>query len=207
MKQSLWAGLAAGLVLVAGAGPDMNPSRSGTPRAAPAAVALGTDPSTLQQPDDEPVTPLAVTLLEWGVPYTRGCDVYGLRVNTCLPGWPAGHDDLYGIDIGLSGEVAGDAAGVCCNFFDNSCHDFGGVQVGGVYNRINGEAPFALQVTLGHNRANALNGLQVGLWNVAARFNGLQLGLINHAQEGAGLQVGLWNECGANGSPLLGAVF
>jgi hypothetical protein len=201
-----------GLAAVAAwAGPDM---RSGRPEGQPPPLPEGTvpvatsvDTSRFAPPNDEPVTPLAVTLFEWGVPFSRGWDVYGIRVNTCLPGWTAGHNDIYGLDFGVSGELTGDAAGVSCNFFDNICRDFGGIQIGGVYNRVKGDAPFALQATLGHNRANAMNGLQAGVWNVAAGFRGLQIGLINHAEKGAGLQIGLWNACGTHASPILGAVF
>jgi hypothetical protein len=172
------------------------------------AAQTAVDTSGFAVPDDEPVTPLSVTLFEWGIPYTRGWDVYGIRVNTCLPGWSAGHNDIYGIDFGVSGEITGDAAGVSCNFFDNICRDFGGIQIGGLYNRIQGDAPAALQATFIHNRANSINGIQVGTWNVAAHFRGLQIGLlVNYAESGAGLQIGLWNQCGAHASPILGVVF
>jgi len=199
-----------GIALMAAAGPDMNPGRpSGVPPPLPAGtVPMGGNSVVAQTSHDGPVTPLAITVLEWGIPFSRGWNVYGIRVNTCLPGWTAGHKDIYGIDFGVSGEINGDAAGISCNFFDNICNDFGGIQVGGLYNRIKGDAPAALQVTFIHNRADTVNGIQIGgIWNVAARLRGLQIGLINRAEIGAGLQIGLWNECGANGSPILGAVF
>jgi len=152
--------------------------------------------------------PLAFTLLGWGIPYTRGWNIYGVRVNTCLPGWNPGHRDVYGIDAGISGEAGRNAGGISCNLLDNSCDRFGGIQVGGVYNRIKEFAPFGLQATLGHNRANRMNGIQVGTWNAATSFHGLQIGLlVNYAGSGAGLQIGLWNQCGEHGSPILGAIF
>jgi len=158
-------------------------------------------------PDDEPVTPLAVTFLEWGIPFSRGWDVYGIRVNTCIPGWEAGHNDIYGIDVGLSGEITGNAAGISCNFFENICEDFGGIQIGGLYNRIRNNSPAALQVTFLHNRVNDMNGMQVGGWNVAKGFRGVQIGLVNYAESGGGLQIGLWNQCGTHASPILGVVY
>mgnify|MGYP000881692859 CR=1 FL=1 len=212
MRKLLLMTVSAGIGLAAWSGPDM---RGGRPAGQPPPLPAGTvaapaavDTTAFAPPDDEPVTPLAVTLLEWGVPYTRGWDVYGIRVNTCIPGRDAGHNDIYGIDFGVSGEITGDAAGVSCNFFDNICRDFGGIQIGGLYNRIQGGAPAALQATFGHNRANAMNGVQAGAWNVASRFRGLQIGLlVNYAESGAGLQIGLWNQCGAHASPILGVVF
>ena len=194
------------------AGPDMRSGRpAGTPPSLPAGTVPASTPSgfvAVQPPDDQPVTPLAITLFEWGIPFSRGWDVYGIRVNTCLPGWTAGHDDIYGIDFGVSGEITGDAAGISCNFFDNICNNFGGIQIGGLYNRIRGDAPIALQTTFIHNRANMMNGIQIGgIWNVATVFRGLQIGLINYADSGAGLQIGLWNQCGTHASPILGAVF
>ena len=210
MKRMMCAGLSLGVAMAVWAGPDMNPGRpSGVPPPLPAGtVPMGGGAVVAQTSHDGPVTPLAITLLEWGIPFSRKWNVYGIRVNTCVPGWTAGHNDIYGIDGGVSGEITGDAAGISCNFFDNICQDFGGVQVGGLYNRINGDAPIALQITLGHNRANTMNGMQIGCWNVASRLRGLQIGLlVNHAENGAGLQIGLWNECGTHGSPILGAVF
>jgi hypothetical protein len=210
MKQMLTVGVSLGFALAVIAGPDMKP---GGKTVKPTLLPPGTVPMgaaggvAVQTSHDGPVTPLAITLLEWGVPFSRGWNVYGVRVNTCLPGWPAGHNDIYGIDFGLSGEINGDAAGISCNLIDNMCNDFGGLQVGGLYNRIKGDAPAALQVTFIHNQADTINGIQLGCWNIATRLRGLQFGLINHAESGAGLQIGLWNACGATGSPILGAVF
>ena len=206
VKQTITVGVSLGLALVINAGPDMNPGRqAGAIRPLPP----GTASEAVSKPAHYgPVTPLAITLLEWGIPCARGCNVYGLRVNTCLPGWPAGHDDIYGIDVGMSGEINGDSAGISCNVFYNICNDFDGIQIGGLHNRIKGEAPIALQVTLIHNRASSLNGIQIGgIWNVATHLRGMQIGLVNHAEGGAGLQIGLWNECGTRGTPILGAVF
>ena len=192
------------------AGPDMNPGKRPDasalpPGTLPMGQGVGVD---MRMHNSEYATPLAIAVLEWGIPFSRGWNVYGLRVNACSPGWHAEHNDVYGIDVGVCGEINGDAAGISCNFLDNICRDFGGIQVGGVYNQIKGDAPIALQVTFLNNRANTINGIQIGgLWNVATRLRGLQIGLVNHAESGAGLQIGLWNECGTQGSPILGAVF
>lgn len=157
---------------------------------------------------DRAATPLALATSFFSIPDSRGWDVYGIRLNLCIPGWTGGQVDLYGVDAGLSGEFHGDAAGILCNLLDNRCDDFAGLQVGGFYNRIAGDAPFALQATLGHNRANTINGVQIGLvWNEAKRLNGLQIGLFNAASEGAGLQIGLWNTCADRASPILGFIF
>lgn len=213
MNMRICFGLSIGLALAVSAGTDM---RSGYPAGRPPplppdVVPVATSASSAAitpKPDDEPVTPLALTLLGFSVPYTTGWDIYGVRLNTCVPGWSVGHNDMYGIDVGLSGEVTGDSAGISCNLFDNSCSDFGGIQIGGLYNRIRGDSPAAIQLTFIHNRVNAMNGIQLGgLWNVATRFYGLQIGLVNYAESGAGLQIGLWNQCGTIASPILGVVF
>lgn len=213
MNKFTCVGLSVGLAIAASAGTDM---RSGHPAGRPPPLpehvvpvtTCATSSAITPKPDDEPVTPLAITLLGFSVPYTTGWDIYGLRLNTCIPGWSVGHDDMYGIDIGLSGEVSGNAAGISCNVLDNICDDFGGLQIGGLYNRIRGDTPAAIQLTFVHNRVNAMNGIQLGgLWNVATRFYGLQIGLINYAESGAGLQIGLWNQCGTIASPILGVVF
>jgi hypothetical protein len=204
MKKPLLFVASLGLVCAALAGPDMRPQGPhATPPGSPA-----TPGSPVAAPlDNGPVTPLAITVLEWGIPFSRGWNVYGLRLNLSAPGWHAGHHDLYGIDAGTCGELTGDGAGIQCNVFDNICDNFGGFQVSGFYNRIKGEAPFAFQITTLHNQARTINGLQVGCWNLATQLRGLQLGLINHAESGAGVQIGLWNECGTTGSPILGAIY
>lgn len=227
MKQIICMGLSLGLAVIAYAGTDM---RSGRPAGKPPPLPEGVVPvassvsssaitpkpddepvtplAITPKPDDEPVTPLAITLLGFGIPYTTGWDIYGVRLNTCVPGWSVGHNDIYGIDVGLSGEVSGDVAGVSCNLFDNICSDFGGIQIGGLYNRIRGDSPAALQLTFVHNRVNAMNGIQIGgIWNVATHFRGLQIGIVNYAESGAGLQIGIWNQCGTIASPVLGVVF
>ncbi len=213
MKQIFSLGLSMGLACAAFAGTDM---RSGHPAGLPPPLppdvvpveTSGSSSALTPKPDDEPVTPLAITLLGFSVPYTTGWDIYGLRLNTCIPGWSVGHDDIFGLDVGLSGELSGDAAGISCNVFDNICDDFGGIQIGGLYNRIRGDTPAAIQLTFIHNRVNAMNGIQLGgLWNVATRLYGLQIGLVNYAESGAGLQIGIWNQCGTIASPILGVVF
>ena len=204
-----------GLALLASAGPDMNPGKKPDATALPpGTVPMGQGAGTpgvgvdMSTHGDRRVTPLAIAVAEWGIPFSRGWDVYGIRANVCFPGWHAEHNNIYGIDGGVSGEINGDGAGIFVNFFDNVCRDFGGIQVGGLYNRINGDAPAALQVTFIHNRANTINGIQIGgIWNVASRLRGMQIGLINYAETGGGLQIGLWNQCGTQGSPILGAVF
>lgn len=210
MKRRTLIGWTLGLALAAGAGPDMNPGKMPDASALPpGTVPMGQGAGVdMRTRNDEHITPLSIAVAEWGIPFSRGWNVYGIRMNACFPGWHAEHNNIYGIDGGVCGEINGDAAGVCVNFFDNACRDFGGIQVGGLYNRISGDAPVALQVTFIHNRANTMNGIQIGgIWNVAARLRGLQIGLVNHAESGAGLQIGLWNQCGTQGSPILGAVF
>lgn len=198
------------LVLPVVAGTDMRSGRpAGQPPLPEGVVSMEQSGINLPKPpDDEPVTPLALTLLGFTVPYSRGWDVYGLRLNTCIPGWTPGHNDIYGIDLGLSGEMTGDAAGIGCNLFDNGCNNFAGLQVAGLHNRIKGESPFAIQCSLLHNRANLLDGFQASLiWNVSKKMNGLQIGLVNYAESGVVVQIGLWNQCSSYGSPLLGIVY
>ena len=213
MKQIFSIGLSLGLAAFASAGTDMRSGRPARqpPPLPPDMVPVEASVSSSAIPpktDDESVTPLAITLLGFSVPYSTGWDIYGLRLNTCIPGWSVGHDDIYGIDVGLSGEVSGNTAGISCNVFDNICDDFGGIQIGGLYNRIRCDSPAAIQLSFVHNRVNAMNGIQIGgLWNVATRFYGLQIGIVNYAERGAGLQIGIWNQCGTIASPILGVVF
>lgn len=153
-------------------------------------------------------TPLALTLLNWGMPVGRNWAICGSRINLGLPGVTHPYESVYGVDLGLSGETFGEAGGILANAFNNQARDMYGIAVAGLWNRAAGTDSTALQVAPFYNSAEGLNGVQVGLVNHVRELHGLQIGLYNQAVNGGGLQIGLWNESrGGIGSPIVGFVY
>ena len=106
-------------------------------------------------------TPFAVNFFALSFPWNEPLEVHGLRLNLTVPFAAAGHDAVYGFDLGLSGETARDAGGVAVNVFDNCSETFAGIEVSlvNVTHELHG-----LQIGL-VNRANGGRGIQIGLWN------------------------------------------
>ena len=108
-------------------------------------------------------TPFAVNFFGLSFPWAEPLEIYGLRLNLTVPFASAGHDVVYGFDIGLSGETAHDVGGLAVNVFDNCSETFTGVEIALV------------------NAVTELHGLQVGLVNMARGGRGLQIGLWNQS--------------------------
>ena len=154
------------------------------------------------------LTPIALGIGGWGMPYGRNWAICGLRLNLGLPNWTAQYESVYGLDVGLSGETFGEAGGILVNAFNNTTRDMYGLAVAGLWNNARGTDSVALQVAAAYNGAEKLDGVQIGLVNHAHELHGVQIGLINQAVNGGGLQIGLWNDSGNGvGSPIIGIVY
>ena len=154
------------------------------------------------------MTPVALTVLNFGMPYGRNWAICGLRLNLGLPGVTHQYESVYGLDVGLSGETFGESGGILANAFNNTSRDMYGIAVAGLWNRARGTDSVALQVAALFNGAEGLDGVQIGLVNSAHELHGLQIGLVNTAVYGGGLQIGLWNDSGNGvGSPIIGIVY
>ena len=154
------------------------------------------------------MTPISLTVLNWGMPYGRNWAICGLRLNLGLPGVTHQYESVYGIDVGLSGETFGESGGILVNAFNNTARDMYGIAVAGLWNRASGGDSVALQVAPFFNSSEGLNGVQIGLVNRAHELHGVQIGLVNAAVRGGGLQIGLWNNSGNGfGSPIIGIVY
>ena len=154
------------------------------------------------------MTPIALTLFNWGMPYGRNWAICGLRLNVGLPGVTHQYESVYGFDIGLSGETFGESGGFMVNVFNNSSRDMYGLAAAGLWNRALGRDSFALQAAPIFNSAEGLDGMQIGIVNRAHDFHGVQIGIYNLAVRGGGLQIGLWNDSGSGtGSPIIGIVY
>lgn len=154
------------------------------------------------------MTPFALCVGGWGLPYGRNWAICGARLNLGFPGWTKQYESVYGLDVGLSGETFGESGGVLVNAFNNTARDMYGFAVAGFWNNALGTDSIALQVAALYNGAEKLDGVQIGLVNHAHELHGLQLGLVNQAVRGGGLQIGLWNDMGnGTGSPILGIIY
>lgn len=154
------------------------------------------------------MTPIALTVLNWGMPYGRNWAICGLRLNLGLPGVTHPYESVYGIDAGLSGETFGESGGILANAFNNTAFDMYGIAAAGLWNRALGRDSVALQVAAVFNSSEGLDGVQVGLVNRAHELHGVQIGLVNSAVHGGGLQIGLWNDSGnGTGTPIIGIVY
>jgi len=154
------------------------------------------------------MTPVALGIGAFGMPFGRDWAICGLRLNLGLPEWTAVYESVYGFDIGLSGETIRDTGGVAVNAFNNTTRDFYGIGVAGLWNRSIGRDSRALQIAGLFNAAEGLEGMQIGLVNRAHTLHGVQIGLVNIAVDGGGLQIGLWNDCGpGRAAPIIGIVY
>ena len=154
------------------------------------------------------MTPFAIGIGGWGLPYGRNWAICGARLNLGFPNWTATYEAVYGLDVGLSGETFGEAGGILVNAFNNTTRDVYGLSVAGLWNQAKGSDSVALQLAAIYNGAEKLDGAQIGLVNHVHELHGVQLGLVNQAVNGGGLQIGLWNDSGNGvGSPILGFVY
>ena len=108
-------------------------------------------------------TPFAVNFFSLSFPWDEPLEIYGMRLNLTVPFASAGHDSVYGFDLGLSGETVHDVGGIAVNAFDNWSESFTGVEIALV------------------NAVTELHGLQIGLINLAHGGRGIQIGLWNQS--------------------------
>lgn len=175
---------------------------------APSKVAPGTYDRTPGYDGHVSYSPFSFGLGAWSMPYGSRWAICGLRLNLGLPGWTSVYEDVYGIDVGLSGESIKETGGVAVNAFNNSTRDFYGIAVAGLWNRTTGGKSSALQVAPFFNFADGLEGVQIGIFNRTRELHGVQIGIYNVAVSGGGLQIGLWNDNSSGmGSPIIGIVF
>ena len=154
------------------------------------------------------MTPIALCLGGWGMPYGRNWAICGARINLGFPGWTHQYESVYGLDVGLSGETFGESGGVLVNALNNTARDMYGLAVAGLWNNARGKGSVALQLAAGYNGAEKIDGAQIGLVNRAHELHGVQIGIVNQAVNGGGLQIGIWNDSGNGvGSPILGFVY
>lgn len=84
-----------------------------------------------------------------------------------------------------------DLIGVQSAFGYNSVEgDLTGVQSTFGYNKVEGKMT-GVQVAFGKNQADKVNGIQVGVYNVAKKVKGVQLGLVNYTEDIDGMSFGL----------------
>ncbi len=135
-------------------------------------------------------TALQVSIWEPYQLFGKDRDVYGLRVNALY----GKNRNVYGLDIGTLNE-SGDTTGIQMGLLVNAAKgSFTGIQAAGGFNYMGGEGLWGIQASLLGNYADGdLNGLQVGMVNVAERVRGVQIGLVNYCQKMSGLQIGLVN--------------
>lgn len=154
------------------------------------------------------MTPFALCVGGWGMPYGRNWAICGARLNLGWPGWTQQYASVYGLDVGLSGETFKESGGILVNVFNNTTRDMYGLAVAGFWNNALGTDSTALQIAAFYNGAEKLDGVQIGLVNHVHELHGVQIGLVNMAVNGGGLQIGLWNDSGnGTGSPILGFVY
>ncbi|MBQ9430729.1 MAG: hypothetical protein IJU44_04170 [Kiritimatiellae bacterium] len=154
------------------------------------------------------MTPIAFGFGTFGMPHGRNWAVCGLRVNFGLPEFTTVYEAVYGVDVGLSGETNGESGGVLVNLLNNTTRDMYGIGVAGLWNRSTGMDSHALQVAVGLNSAEKIDGIQIALVNRAQELHGVQIGIYNQAMHGGGLQIGLWNDNGRGcGTPIIGIAY
>lgn len=153
-------------------------------------------------------TPFSLGFGSFGMPYGPKWTIGGMRLNLGLPGWTTVYENVYGFDIGLSGETVSQTGGIAVNAFNNTTRDFYGLCFAGLWNRSTGPDTHALQVAPLFNFAEGFEGVQIGIYNRARELHGVQIGVYNYAGCGGGLQIGVWNDnANGMGSPILGIVF
>ena len=141
-----------------------------------------------------------IPLLEWP---SAGCDVNIFRFNLLV----GQHRTVTGVDFGVLGNrVVGETAGLSVAGIWNDC----GVSIGSI-----GAAAVAnysvygwdgLQLSCVNCTEGEMNGVQLGVLNMAGRDLGLQVGVCNLSGKSIGVQVGIVNVSEALSGLQLGLV-
>ena len=103
----------------------------------------------------------------------------------CVMGFVSGDDLVSGVQIAGVANVAGRMTGIQIAGIMNGAGDVNGIQAAFVYNFCEKE----------------MNGVQLGLLNIATKVNGVQFGLWNQTEDLCGVQIGLININGSRGFP------
>jgi hypothetical protein len=131
--------------------------------------------------EDNPMTPVMISLLTPAQAPTPEWDVKGLRLNILY----GRCQNLYGLDVGLVNHTVGKGVGLAVGLVNYTEKSFTGLQVGGV------------------NIGEEVSALQIGIYNEADDLSGLQIGLINHTRIARGVQIGFINVIEDNDIPFL----
>lgn len=124
------------------------------------------------------VTPIEIALasplqLPCTVPYSSW-RVWGIRADLIY----GRSYQVYGIDVGLSGRLYQDMAGIQATAFNWVDGDASGIQLGAIANLVRGDAA-GIQAGLVNLDHGSLAGVQCGLVNYDSVFYGVQFGLVN----------------------------
>lgn len=175
MKKLVFACVFAGAVAgFAQGGETVRPGDEGLKRETPPAPLVSVSPDRPQPTETVRWTPFAVNFCSLSLPGAADLEVDGLRLNISLPFATPDHGDVFGLDLGLSGEAMGHVGGIAINLFDNWSDSFAGGCVGLV--NVTGEL-HGLQIGL-VNVAEGGKGLQIGLWNQSANFKAPLIGVV-----------------------------
>lgn len=128
-----------------------------------------------------------VPILEWP---SQGCDVWLFRFNLLA----GNHRTVKGLDLGVLGNrVDGESAGLQLAGIWNDCGaSIGslGVAVAANYSEYSWDG---VQVACVNWTEGEMNGIQLGVVNMAGRDLGLQVGLCNFSGKSIGIQLGVIN--------------
>ncbi len=139
---------------------------------------------TFQRVETRTVTPVTFA---YGADGEETIDVIGVRLSS----WGDCHD-ITGLDL-VAGGSAQNAYGLQLALVRNEVRDVAGaLQMAFCSNDVGGELA-GVQVSLLHNNALMMRGLQLGMLNTAKDVRGFQIGLINCADMTYGYQIGLIN--------------
>jgi hypothetical protein len=112
-------------------------------------------------------------------------------------------EDVFGIEVsGLVNSVGSSSGTLQVAGIANNCYDdFYGLQISGIANRVGGAVEGG-QIGC-FNLAGDMDGMQIGVYNKADVAAGLQIGVVNEAQSMTGVQIGLLNIIKNSSCPYL----
>lgn len=131
-----------------------------------------------------------VTGFRLSIFYGRNADVSGLDIGALVS---VADGEVFGIEVsGLVNSVGSSGGALQIGGIANNCYDdFYGLQIAGIANRTGGAVEGG-QIGC-FNMADDMDGCQIGVYNKAAAAVGLQIGVVNEADSMCGVQIGLIN--------------
>jgi hypothetical protein len=109
---------------------------------------------------------------------------------------------INGFTIGALGGIYRQVNGISIAVMMNFTQQLNGIQFGLMMNEIYAMNGIQIGGIL-QNEAHELNGLQVGINNIATEARGIQIGLFNKSERLKGIQIGLWNVNQERKMPLI----